>query len=271
MKDLELCVCLKSVPDPRQPVESWLDPQTGIVKRRADELAVPRVISPLDRHALEEALRIKEMLSGRVTVISMDTEAACDVLKETLALGADQAILLSDRTFAGADTLATARTLGAAIRSLEQYDLIICGSWSYHGNTGQVGPQLAEILGIAHVSFVTHLEFVNQSRLRLRSEWEDHFVVVEAELPLLITVTEAINEPRHASLMGILRAREKQLLRWGLKEVGLSVQKVGLSGSPSRVVGVSSLKSQRKGDILGGESEEAVNKLIQKLHELSVL
>jgi electron transfer flavoprotein beta subunit len=132
MKDLELCVCLKSVPDPRQPVESWLDPQTGIVKRRADELAVPRVISPLDRHALEEALRIKEMLSGRVTVISMDTEAACDVLKETLALGADQAVLLSDRTFAGADTLATARccnSVSGTIRPDHMWQLEL--SWQY--------------------------------------------------------------------------------------------------------------------------------------------
>jgi electron transfer flavoprotein beta subunit len=241
------------------------------VKRSADELGIPRVISPLDRHALEEALRIKDSRGGRVTVLSMDTPAAWEVLRETLALGADRAILLSHPALAGADTLATARCLAAAIKRLGEFDLILCGAWSYHGNTGQVGPQVAELLGIAHVSFATKLEFVAPDRLRARSEWNGNYVIVEAGLPLLVTVTESINIPRHVSLMGIVRARDREVLQWGLENLGLSPEQVGLAGSPSRVAGVSTLPLQRRGEVLQGDEEEVVRRLVQNLRELAVL
>ncbi len=271
MADLELCVCLKSVPDSRRPAASVLDPQTGVVKRNADALGIPRVISPLDRNALEEALRVKDSRGGRVTVISMDTPAAAEVLKETLALGADRAILLSDRALAGADSLATARSLAAAIRQMGPFDLILCGAWSYHGNTGQVGPQIAELLELPHVSFVTRLDFVAPDRVRARSEWEDRYTVVEAGLPVLVTVTETINVPRHVSLMGIVRARDKQVAQWGLADLGLAPEEVGLAGSPSRVAGAAELPSRRRAEVLGGDDAEVARLLVARLRELAVV
>jgi len=271
MLNLEICVCLKSVPDPRHPAEGTIDPETGVMVRCADEMGIPRVISTLDRHALEEALRIKDARGGRVTVLSMDTPAACDALRDTLAFGADQAILLSDPALAGADSLATARTLVSAINRLGSFDLVICGAWSYHGNTGQVGPQMAELLQLPHVSFVAELSFETPTKLLARSEWEGDFVVTEVELPVLITVVESINTPRHASMMGILQARDKQVLQWGLEKIGLKPEMVGLSGSPSLVVGSTTLQSARGGEILQGDDEEVVRQLVQNLRKLGLI
>ena len=271
MAELRIRVCLKSVPDPRRPVESTIDPATGVVRRKADEIGIPRVISPLDACALEEALRLREAHGGEVTVLTMDTRAASEVLRETLALGADRAVLVCDRSLAGADTLATARTLAAAIRSLGPYDLVLCGAWSYHGNTGQVGPQLAELLNIAHISFVSQLRFASPQRVRARSEWEDRFSVMEADLPLLVTVAEGINLPRRTSMMGILLAREKPILHLALAQLGLSAGEVGLAGSPTRVVGVSTLASKRKAQILQGDGGEPACRLIGILGESAVL
>lgn len=271
MSNLEICVCIKSVPDPRHPAEGTIDPATGVMVRQADQLGIPRVISTMDRHALEEALRIKDSRGGQVTVISMDTAAAYDSLKDTLALGADQAVLLSDRALAGADSLATSRTLVSAMNQLGSFDLILCGAWSYHGNTGQVGPQIAELLQLPHVSFVSELNFETPTRIRTRSEWESDYVVTEVELPALFTVVESINTPRHASMMGILQAREKQVLQWGLKEIGLASEMVGLAGSPSRVVGSTTLQSTRGGEILLGDEEETVRQLVQNLRKLGML
>jgi electron transfer flavoprotein beta subunit len=201
----------------------------------------------------------------------MDTPAAYDALKDTLALGADQAILLSDPALAGADSLATSRTLVSGIKRLGNFDLILCGAWSYHGNTGQVGPQVAELLQLPHVSFVAELSFVDPTRLRLRSEWESDFVVTEVELPALLTVVESLNKPRHASMMGILQARDKQVHQWGLDEIGLVPEDVGLSGSPSRVVGSVTLQSMRQGEILQGEDEVAVRQLVQNLRKMGMI
>ena len=272
MEPLRLVVCVKSVSDPRLPAESTIDPSTGIVRRRADEMGAPRVISPLDRFALEEALRIKEDHGGTtVTALSMDTSAAREALRESIALGCDQAILLSDASLAGADTLATARCLAAAIRQLGAVDLILCGAWSYHGNTGQVGPQLAEVLGIAHISFATHLEFAEPRTVRVRSEWEGQYALVEAGLPLLITVCGSGHPSRHASLMGITRARGVQVIQWGRQDLALSPDVVGLAGSPSRVTGVSVVKSFRRQEILDGDTQVAVRLLVERLRDDAVL
>lgn len=271
MSNLEICVCIKSVPDPRHPADGTIDPYTGVMVRQADKLGIPRVISTLDRHALEEALRIKDSREAGVTVLSMDTPAACEALRDALALGADRAILLSDPALGGADSLATARTLVSAIDRLGGFDLVLCGAWSYHGNTGQVGPQMAELLRLPHVSFAAELKFETPTRLRVRSEWEGDFVVIEVDLPALITMVETMNTPRHASMMGILQARGKQVLQWGLEGIGLQPEVVGLAGSPSRVVGSTTLESKRAGEMLTGDEGEAVRQLVQKLRQLAVL
>jgi electron transfer flavoprotein beta subunit len=161
--------------------------------------------------------------------------------------------------------------LVSGIKRLGSFDLILCGAWSYHGNTGQVGPQVAELLQLPHVSFVAELSFVDPTRLRLRSEWESDFVVTEVELPALLTVVESLNKPRHASMMGILAARDKQVHQWGLDEIGLEPKDVGLSGSPSRVVGGATLQSMRQGEILQGDDEVVVQKLVQNLRKMGMI
>ena len=261
----EIVVCIKSVPDPKRAAKVSLDPETGRVRREADRLGITRVMSPLDRHALEEALRIREARGGRVTTLTMDLPATQGVLLESLALGADRAVLLSDPAMAGADTLATARTLAAAIRKLGRHDLVLCGAYSYHGNTGQVGPQLAEMLALSHVPYVCELCFLATDSVKVTSELDDKYLIYEAKLPLLLTVTRALNEPRGISLMGIVRAREKELLAWRLADIGLEAGEVGQADSPTRVVGLSNLGVEREGRMLRGKPAEMVSGLIEHL------
>ena len=271
MRELNLIACIKSVPDPRCPFKSELDPKTGTVRRLADEIGIPRVIGPLDRNALEEALHLRELAGGRVYVMTMDSPAASEALREALAWGADEAILISDPAFAGADTLATARTLAAAIRKCGPFDMVFCGTWSYHGNTGQVGPQLAAMLGVAHVPYVTHLEFVSDTRIRARSEWEGEYAISEADLPLLITVGESINRPRHATLMGILGARGRGIIHWDAAALSLPADMVGLAGSPSKVTGIALMPTARKKEMLQGDPETVAGQLLGKLRQDGVL
>jgi electron transfer flavoprotein alpha/beta subunit len=268
---LDLIVCLKSVPDPSKSVESTIDLKTGIVQRQTDRPGIGRVISPLDRNALEQAFLLKDAHGARVTVLSMDGMDAAEVLKETIAMGADQAILLTGRALAGADTLATARTLRAAIDKLGKFDLVLCGAWSYHGNTGQVGPQLAELLGIPHVSYVTELALLNGHCIRVRSERDGCFTRYKLPMPALITVNEGINTPRQATMMGIIRARDKQVLSWGIEELGLLAEQVGLTGSPTRVTGVRVLPTRRSGKILGEKPESAVTELVDVLRAAGLI
>ena len=214
---------------------------------------------------------MKEAHGGEVTVLTMDTHAASEVLREALALGADRSVLICDPALAGADTLATARTLAAAIRTLGPCDLILCGAWSYHGNTGQVGPQLAELLQIPHISFASKLDFISARTIRARSEGDNEFSILEADLPVLVTVVEAINVPRRASLLGILQARDRPILRMGLDQLDLLAGQVGLAGSPTRVVGATAVASKRRAEVIGGVSSEATSRLLEILRELAVL
>jgi len=271
MRELNLIACIKSVPDPRSSFKSEMDPKTGTVRRLADEIGIPRVIGPLDRNALEAALRLKELAGGRVRAMTMDSPAAEEALREALAWGADEAILISDPAFAGADTLATARSLAAAIRKCGPFDMVLCGAWSYHGNTGQVGPQLAAMLDVAHIPFVTHFEFVSDTRVRARSEWEGEYAIAEAGLPLLITVNETINQPRHATLMGIMGARGREILHWDAATLGLPADTVGLAGSPSRVTGIALMSTARKKEVMRGDPEAVVGQLLEKLRQEGVL
>jgi electron transfer flavoprotein beta subunit len=271
VRALEIVVCVKSVPDPKRPGKVSLDPDTGRVSREADQLGIARVMSPLDGHALEEAFRIREARGGRVTTLTMDLPAAQEVMLESLALGADRAVLLSDPGMAGADTLATARTLAAAITKLGRYDLVLCGAYSYHGNTGQVGPQLAELLSLPHIPYVCELSVLAPDCVKATSELDDRYLVYEARLPLLLTVTSALNEVRGVSLMGIVRAREKELVTWRLPDTGLEAGEAGQAISPTRVVGFSTFGAEREGQMLRGEPTAMVSGLLEHLRRRRVL
>lgn len=267
MRPLDIVVCLKSVPDPRAVGAVTLDPRTLMVKKEG----VPRVISPLDKNALETALQIREKRGGSVRVVSMGSAGAAENLREALAIGADEVLFLSDPLCAGADTLATARALAAGVRYLGRFDLVLCGARSFYGSSGQVGPQVAELLGIPHVTQANGLEFIAEETLSISSGLEVGYAIVEGHLPLLVSVVKEINVPRGISLLGIVAARSKPLRVVTCADLGLSPDKVGLAGSATRMIGVFAPPNKRQGRILGGPAQEAVRTLVAELRSAGAL
>ena len=265
MKDgLNIIVCIKQVP---ATTEVKIDPETGTLIREGVEATV----NPFDTYAIEEGIRLKEKYGGKVTAISMGPPQAEDALREAIALGCDEAILLTDRAFAGADTLATAYTLSRGIRKIGSYDLVICGMKTTDGDTGQVGPGLAEELDIPHVSYVRKILSVENDKITLEKSLENGYQEVEAPLPCLITVTKEINEPRLPSFRRKLMAKRAVITSWDSTELDGDPERFGLNGSPTNVIRVFHPKPRSGGEIITGDPEMQVEKLIQKLKELRVL
>ena len=204
---MKIVVCVKQVPATG---EQRLDPVTGTVIREG----VASILNPFDAYALEEAVRLKERLGGEITVLSMGVPSAQETLRRALAVGADRAILLSGRAFAGADTLATARALALAIRKLGGADLVLCGRMATDGDTAQVGPMLAELLGIPHAADVSRVERVEDGRVTLERMSDDGYRAERLPLPSLLTVVKEINVPRLPSVTGVLRAARVREPRW---------------------------------------------------------
>jgi len=265
LKDgLNIIVCIKQVP---ATTEVKIDPETGTLIREGVEATV----NPFDTYAIEEGIRLKEKYGGKVTAISMGPPQAEDALREAIALGCDEAILLTDRAFAGADTLATAYTLSRGIRKIGSYDLVICGMKTTDGDTGQVGPGLAEELDIPHVSYVRKILSVENDKITLEKSLENGYQEVEAPLPCLITVTKEINEPRLPSFRRKLMAKRAVITSWDSTELDGDPERFGLNGSPTNVIRVFHPKPRSGGEIITGDPEMQVEKLIQKLKELRVL
>lgn len=267
LRALDVVVCLKSVPDPRCVGAITFDSGTLTIKKEA----VPRVISPLDKNALEEALRIREQRGGSVRVASMGSPGAAGNLWEALALGADEVLFLSDAACAGADTLATARALAALIRHAGRFDLILCGARSFYGSTGQVGSQLAELLGIPHISHVSHLELIAEETVSSKSRRENGYALVEGQLPLLASVVKEINNPRGMSLPGIVAARSKPLRSLSCADLDLAADEVGLAGSATRMIRVFAPLAARQGQMVGGAAQDAVPALVAELRRRGAL
>lgn len=264
---MEIVVCVKPVPDPQQWSKLSLDPVKKILRREGIET----VINPLDRHALEAGLQAREALGGRLRVVSMAPPFAEEVLRQTLALGADEALLLADRVFAGADTLATVRVLAAGIRRGGLPDLVLCGAESADGSTGQVGPQLAHLLGFAHLTYVCGLEQVTPERVVAHWQVEEGYARVEVRLPAVLTITREANRPRGMSLMGVVQARGKPLTVLSAADLGVDPSLCGLVGSPTQMGDMWMPQSGRRQEILRGEPEEVVEMLLRRLGELAVL
>ncbi|GAJ03958.1 unnamed protein product, partial [marine sediment metagenome] len=222
-------VCLKQVPGT---TKVKIDPQTNTLVRQGIE----NIVNPFDTYALEEGVRIKERYGGKVIAISMGPPQAEEVLREAISTGADEAILLSDGAFAGADTLATAYTLAKAIERIQQCDLIICGRQTVDGDTGQVGPELAEMLGIPFVAYVSKIEEVSNGYMQLQRMVEQGHEVIETPLPAVISVVKEINIPRLPSLRGLAKAKRAVIPVWATPELGVDKAMVGLSGSATRVI-----------------------------------
>jgi len=261
---MNIVVCLKQVPGT---TEVKIDPQTNTLIRQG----IQNIINPFDTYALEEGVRLKEKHGGKVTVITMGPPQADAALREAISLGADEAALLSDRAFAGADTWATANTLSKAILKLGKIDIIICGRQTVDGDTGQVGPEMAEMLGIPFVAYVSRIEEIKENYLRVRRMVEDGHEVIETPLPTVITVVKEINVPRLPSLRGISRSKSAVITTWSIKELGIGPDAVGLAGSSTQVIKIFFPQRVCKAEILTGEAAAQVDNLIEKLKRASLL
>jgi electron transfer flavoprotein beta subunit len=264
---LRIVVCVKAVPEPKAAEELKIDPVTKSLTR----VDIPLVINPLDRNALEVALLIKEQSPAHITVISMGPPPAGDIVKECLALGADNGILLSDPSFAGADAYATAFTLAKAIEKVGEVDLVLCGRASSDGATEWVGPELAVFLDLPVVTMVQELIEYEDSSWKVKADLENGYRLVQVELPAVFTVTQDINTPRTLSFSGIIKSRKKDITTWGLDDLALPAESVGLKGSPTIVSKLTYVESKRECQIIEGTLEEKVDTLINKLVEAGVM
>jgi electron transfer flavoprotein beta subunit len=256
-----IIVCVKAVPDPKEAEKIKIDPVTKAIPR--SEIAL--VINPLDQNALEAALRIKEREGGHISVVSMGPPPAANIVKECLALGADEGILISDPAFAGADAYATAFTLSQAIKKVGNIDIVFCGMASSDGATEWVGPELATFLDFPVVTMVRELSETSGDVWKVKADYENGYRLVKVKLPAVFTVTRELNIPRKLSFSGIIKARKKEITTWNLADLALDDDEVGLSGSPTIVSKQESLEIKRQVTWIEGTLDEKVDQLIQIL------
>ena len=261
---MNIIVCIKQVPDT---TEVQINPETGTLMRDG----VPSVINPFDMYAIEEGIQLKEKYGGTLTILTMGPPQAKNALKEAISMGADEAVLLSDRAFAGSDTLATSYTLSRGIQKIGDYDLILCGKQASDGDTAQVGPGIAECLNIPFVAFVKKIENVGDNSLRVERMMEYGHDVIETPVPVVLTVVKEINEPRLPSLRGKMKARKYEPMQFTVEDMEVEPDRLGLDGSPTQVIKVFTPEAPQGGEILEGEiPDEKVVKLKQRLKEAGI-
>jgi electron transfer flavoprotein beta subunit len=228
---------------------------------------VASIINPFDMYALEEAVRLKEKFAAQTLVVTMGPPQAEAALREALSLGIDEAILLSDRAFAGSDTWATSLVLAKAIEKIGNFDLVICGKQASDGDTAQVGPGIATHLNLPQATYVRKIENIDLEKkiIRLERLLEDGYEVLEVAMPALLTVVKEINEPRLPSLRGKMRSRSQAITTWTHQDLGIKEETIGLKGSPTQVVKIFTPPPREKGMILEGEPEVVVEKLVGEL------
>ena len=257
---MNIVVCLKQVPGT---TEVKIDPKTNTLIRQG----IKNIVNPFDTYALEEGVRLKERFNGKVIALSMGPPQALEMLRDAISVGADDAVLLSDIAFAGADTWATAYTLAKAIEKIKLYDLVICGRQTIDGDTGQVGPELAEMLDAPFISYVSKVEEISNGVILVQRMVEDGYETIEATLPSVITVVKEINIPRLPSLRGITRAKSAQIPTWMAQDISIEKDKAGLAGSATQVLKVFFPQRVHHAEMLKGDPEAQVSALIEKLRE----
>ena len=262
---MNIIVTVKQVPDTH---EVKIDPKTGTLIREG----VPSIINPEDKNAVEEALRIKDSHDDvAITALSMGPPQAEKALREALAMGVDRAILVSDRAFAGADTLATTYMLSTAIKKIKKYDLILCGRQAIDGDTGQVGPQLAEALNLPQATFAEEIN-VQGNVVTVKSDFENVIRMIEMKMPALITVTNRINRPRFKTMNGVLRAfRDKEVVTWTKNDLKLNPIRIGINGSPTWVHKTFTPSHTREGLAIEKRSMEMAKDIMDFLLEKGLL
>jgi electron transfer flavoprotein beta subunit len=261
---MNIVVCIKQVPGT---TDVKISEKTNTLIREG----VESIINPFDVYAIEEAIRIREKIGGKVTILSMGPPQAKEAIKEAIAMGADDGILLSDRSFAGSDTWATGYTLSMGIKKISAYDLIICGKQAIDGDTAQVGPGVAEALGLPFVAYVRKIEEIKDGYIRCERMMEEGYEVIEMSLPALITVVKEINEPRLPSLKGMMRAKKTEVATWTAQDLNADPANIGLTGSPTQVVKIFSPPARPGGEMILGEVNEQAEKLVTRVRELKIV
>lgn len=266
-----IIVCAKQVPDTNV---IKINPKTGTLIRDG----VPSILNNDDANALEEALKIKDRYKDvRITVISMGPPQARDLLMECLAMGADQGILISDKAVGGSDTWATSNTLEAAIRKWEKengpFDLVFAGRQAIDGDTAQVGPQLAEKLGLPQVTYVEEFEIAeNLKDITVKRQLEDGYEMIELKTPCLLTAIKELNTPRYMNLVNVFDDLESRIKVWSAKDIEVDLTKVGLEASPTNVFRSFTPAPKGKGKLLEGDTEkEVAQKLLIDLKSKHVI
>jgi len=261
---MHIVVCIKQVPDTN---DVKIDPETNTLIREG----VESIINPFDENAIEAALVLKDTVGAKVTILTMGPPQAETALRDALAMGADEVHLLSDRAFAGSDTLATSYALAQAIKSLDQADLILFGKQAIDGDTAQVGPGVAELLGLPLITYVRKLD-VDGEKVQVERVFEDGYEKMETELPAVLTILKEANIPRMASLKGRMKAKKAEIPVLTAAAVKADEKKVGLKGSPTKVVRIFTPPKKTGGvRIEGTHPLEAAKTVIEKLSEQKVI
>ncbi|MCE5201288.1 MAG: electron transfer flavoprotein subunit beta/FixA family protein [Synergistaceae bacterium] len=261
---MRIAVLVKQVPDSD---EIKMDPVNGTMIREGEG----NIVNPLDLNALEAALVLRREYGGSVNVLSMGPAQTDIALRETLALGADSAYLISDKLFAGADTWATSLVLAKTLKKLGLFDLVLAGEKATDGETGQVGPEVAAMLNIPCATYASSIK-VSGENIIVRRTVEEGYEVQKLKLPCLITVLNDMNEPGMPTLSGKKRARRADIEKFGAADLGVSKEEVGLAGSPTRVVKISHPKISRQTEFYSGrEIDCGLDRVVEILHDMAVL
>ncbi|MCR5415282.1 MAG: electron transfer flavoprotein subunit beta/FixA family protein [Pseudobutyrivibrio sp.] len=260
---MNIVVCIKQVPDTKGGVK--FNPDGTL-----DRAAMLAIMNPDDKAGLEAALRIKDETGAKVTVVTMGLPKADDMLREALAMGADEAVLITDRRLGGADTWATSSTIAAGLRNID-YDLIITGRQAIDGDTAQVGPQIAEHLGLPVISYAENIKVEGDSVV-VQRQYEDRYHEIKAKMPCLITALSELNEPRYMTPGGIFDAFDKEVTVWGRDDLkDLDDANIGLAGSPTKIAKASDKVRKGAGEKVALDPKESVEYIVGKLKEKHVI
>lgn len=263
VKILHILVCVKQVPNT---TEIKMDPKTNTL----DRSNASAIINPYDIHAVEEAVKIKKQYGGKVSVLSMGPPQAKEVIKKCIEVGADSGYLLTDRSFAGSDTLATSYILSMAIRRImlvEPIDLLLCGKQAIDGDTAQVGPGIASRLEIPQLTYLENIASIDLQNhtVKIHRKIDSGYEVVESKLPCLLTVEKSINELSYSPLPNMIRAAKYEPSVWGFADLEADISKMGLKGSPTSVRKIFPPKQRAGGEILEGQLDDVVQLLVGRL------
>jgi len=266
---MNMVVCIKQVIDPEAPPASFkIDPTANKV---VPPPGVSAVVDPYAEYGVEAALRIKDAKGGKVTAISLGTNQLRDIVKKPLAMGADELILLEDGAFDGGDSYSTAYALAMTIKKIGDYDIIFCGREASDWNAGQVGSGIAEILGLPSVTLAKKID-ITDGKARVERVTDEGYEVIEVSLPVVITVSNEIGEPRYPTIKGIMAAKKKEPVVWKPADIGVEPSQVGASGRRTKLLKLFQPVREGKCEIIGGESpEEAAAALALKLRETKIL